>query len=155
MTATLAPPFRAQRLDALDCALVVLFLLGLYLGVALQITAKVPLTCAPSGAAGLFMLWRRRDQIRQSHLAGLLLVLLVYVASILSAEDVNWLGKRSTGLLQLTYSITIAYGMFLTLVHADRRQLSIILLTFCLTIIVGCILETAGIHWFTRFMTTQ
>jgi hypothetical protein len=144
MTATLAPPFRAQRLDALDCALVVLFLLGLYLGVALQITAKVPLTCAPSGAAGLFMLWRRRDQIRQSHLAGLLLVLLVYVCSILSAADANWLGKRSTGLLQLTYSIVIAYGMFLTLVHADRRQVSIILLSFCLAIIAGCALEQWG-----------
>src|SRR5204863_8813471 len=43
-----------------------------------------------------------------------------------------------------TYSITIAYGMFLTLVHADRRQLSIILLTFCLAIIGGCALEQWG-----------
>jgi hypothetical protein len=142
--ASLALPLRAQRLDALDCALVVLFLLGLYLGITLQITAKVPLTCAPSGVAGLWMLWRRRDQIRQSHLAGLLLVILVYVGSVLSAEDVNWLGKRSTGLLQLTYSLVIAYGMFLTLVNADRAQVSAILLTFCVFIIAGCALETWG-----------
>jgi hypothetical protein len=53
-------PLRPQRLDALDCGLVVLFLVGLYLGVSIQISEKVPLTCAPSGFAGLWMLWRRR-----------------------------------------------------------------------------------------------
>jgi hypothetical protein len=136
-----SPPFRPQRLDFLDGALVVLFLLGLYLGVALQITAKVPLTCAPSGFAGLWMLWRRRDHIRPSHLAGLLLVLTLYVGSILSAADVAYLGKRSTGLLQLAYSIVIGYGLFLTLVGADRAQIAAILLTFCLAIIAGCALE--------------
>lgn len=139
-----SPPFRPQRLDALDCGLVVLFLLGLYLGVAIQITEKVPLTCAPSGFAGLWMLWRRRNEIRQSHLAGLLLVLLVYLGSILSADNINWLGKRTTGLLQLTYSLVIAYGMFLTLVRAERSQIAAILLTFCLFIIGGCVLEEWG-----------
>ncbi|MBS0522798.1 MAG: hypothetical protein JSS04_04100 [Proteobacteria bacterium] len=133
-----------QKLDFLDCALVILFLLGLYLGVAIQITEKVPLTCAPSGFAGLWMLWRGRNEIRQSHLTGLLLVLLVYLGSILSADDVNWLGKRTTGLLQLTYSLVIGYGMFLTLVRADRSQIAAILLTFCLLIIGGCALESWG-----------
>jgi hypothetical protein len=134
--------FRPQRLDMVDCALVVLFLVGLYSGIALQVSEKVPLTCAPSGLAGLWMLWRRRNEIRQSHLAGLLLVELIFVGSILSAQDITFLGKRSTGLLQLTYSMVIAYGMFLTLVHAERRQVAAILLSFCLFIIVGCALET-------------
>jgi hypothetical protein len=137
-------PIRRQRLDALDCGLVVLFLLGLYMGVAIQITSKVPLPCAPSGFAGLWMLWRRRNEMRQSHLAGLLLVVLVYLGSILSAQDVNWLGKRTTGLLQLTYSLVIAYGMFLTLVRAERSQIAAILLAFCLFIIIGCALEEWG-----------
>lgn len=141
---TWSEPFRPQKLDFLDCALVILFLVGLYLGVAIQVTEKVPLTCAPSGFAGLWMLWRRRDEIRQSHLAGLLLVMLVFIGSILSADNVNFLGKRTTGLLQLTYSIVIAYGMFLTLVRADRSQIAAILLTFCLAIIGGCALETWG-----------
>ena len=142
--ATWSQPFRPRRLDALDCGLVVLFLLGLYLGLALQITEKVPLTCAPSGFAGLWMLWRRRNEIRQSHLTGLLLVLLAYLGSILTADDINFLGKRTTGLLQLTYSLVVAYGMFLTLVRADRAQIAAILLSFCLFIIVGCALETWG-----------
>ncbi|HEY4168305.1 MAG TPA: hypothetical protein VGM96_16090 [Reyranella sp.] len=137
-------PFRPQKLDFLDCALVILFLLGLYLGVAIQITDKVPLTCAPSGFAGLWMLWRRRNEIRQSHLAGLLLVMLVFIGSILSADNVSFLGKRTTGLLQLTYSVVIAYGMFLTLVRAERAQIAAILLTFCLFIIIGSALETWG-----------
>ena len=139
--------YRPQRLDPIDCALVILFLLGLYLGLTLQVTEKVPLTCAPSGLAGLWMLWRRRNDIRQSHLAGLMLVLLVYIGSIMSAQDVNYQGKRTTGLLQLTYSLFIAYGMFLTLVRADRGQVAAILLSFCLAIIVGCMLESwAGLR---------
>jgi hypothetical protein len=141
---TWTQPVRPQRLDAIDCGLIVLFLLGLYLGVAIQVTEKVPLTCAPSGFAGLWMLWRRRNDMRQSHLAGLILVLLVYVGSILSADDVNFLGKRTTGLLQLTYSLVVAYGMFLTMVRADRAQIAAILLAFCLFIIAGCALEEWG-----------
>lgn len=133
-----------QRLDPLDIALVVLFLLGLYLGVSLPITATIPLTCAPSGAAGMFMLWRRRDQIQPSHLAGLLLVILLYVGSILSASDLTFLNKRFTGLLQLTYSLVIGYALFLTLIRADRGQIAAILLGFCLAIIAGCMLETWG-----------
>ncbi|MBN9088387.1 MAG: hypothetical protein J0J01_15890 [Reyranella sp.] len=151
-----ASTFRPQRLDAIDCALVILFLLGLYLGLALQVTEKVPLTCAPSGFAGLWMLWRRRDDIRQSHLAGLMLVLLVYIGSIMSAQAINYLGKRTTGLLQLTYSLMIAYGMFLTLVRADRRQVAAILLSFCLAIITGCMLETwAGLRPVSDFVRAK
>jgi hypothetical protein len=146
-------PFRPKKLDFLDCALVVLFLLGMYLGVSIQITEKVPLTCAPSGFAGLWMLWRRRNEMRQSHLAGLLIVLIVYLGSVLSAADINWVGKRTTGLLQLTYSLLIAYGMFLTLVRADRSQIAAILLTFCLAIIGGCMLEEwAGLRPISDFV---
>ncbi len=64
----------ARRLDAVDITLFVVYLLGLYLGVSLQITAKIPLTCAPSGLAGMLLLWRRRDDMRPRQLAGLLLV---------------------------------------------------------------------------------
>jgi len=136
-----------ERLDMLDCALVILFLLGLYTGVALQVSEKVPLTCAPSGFAGLIMLWRRRDQIVPKHLAGLLLVVTVYLCSVLAASDYSFLGKRFTGLLQLTYSLVIAYAMFLTLLQGDRRQIARILLAFCFAIIIGCLLENyAGLR---------
>jgi hypothetical protein len=145
MTAT--PQQLSRRLDAFDCALVVLYLLGLYLGVSLQITSKMPLTCAPSGLAGLIMLWRRRDRIQPAHLAGLLVVLALYLGSVLAASDVSFLSKRFTGLVQLTYSLVIAYAMFLTLVDAERDQIATILLAFCLFIIVGCLLEAyAGLR---------
>jgi hypothetical protein len=151
---SLAAPFRVtvhetapatgRRLDALDVCLVVLYLLGLYLGVSLPITEKIPLTCAPSGVAGLILLWRRRNQIQPMHLAGLLAVVAIYLASILAAGDVTFLSKRFTGLVQLVYSLVIAYAIFLTLVSAERDQIARILLTFCLCIIVGCLLETYG-----------
>jgi hypothetical protein len=134
----------ARRLDGLDVVLVVIFLFGLYLGVSLPISEKVPLTCAPSGFAGLIMLWRRRDQLQSRQLAGLLGVVCVYLTSILAASDYEFLGKRFTGLLQLTYSLVIAYAMFLTLIQGERRQFANILLGFCLFIIVGCLLETYG-----------
>ncbi|MBS0540972.1 MAG: hypothetical protein JSR47_19580, partial [Proteobacteria bacterium] len=131
----------ARRLDGIDTALIVLFLIGLYLGVSLQITSKIPLTCAPSGVAGMAMLWRRRDSIRPAHLAGLFAVVALYLGSVLAASDVSFLSKRFTGLIQLTYSLVIGYAMFLTLIDAERDQVAKILLIFCLCIIVGCLLE--------------
>jgi hypothetical protein len=136
-----------KRLDAIDTALVLLYLLGLYLGVALQITEKIPLTCAPSGVAGLIMLWRRRDRIQPAHLSGLLIVIALYLGSVVAASDLSFLSKRFTGLVQLVYSLVIAYAMFLTLVDAERDQIAMILLIFCLAIIAGCLLETyAGLR---------
>ncbi|OFX04259.1 MAG: hypothetical protein A3D94_17155 [Alphaproteobacteria bacterium RIFCSPHIGHO2_12_FULL_66_14] len=131
-----------RRLTGVDLALIALFLLGLYLGVSLQITSKIPLTCAPSGFAGLILLWRRRDDIQPRHLAGLLGVIVLYLASIVIASDLAFLSKRFTGLLQLTYGMVISYGLFLTLIRGERRQIAWILLGFCLAIIVGCILES-------------
>lgn len=133
-----------QRLDPIDAVLLWIYLAGLYLGVSLQITSKVPLTCAPSGVAGLVLLWRWREHIQPGHLAGLFGVLALYLGSILAAADISYLDKRFTGLLQLSYSLTIGYAIFLTLVHGDRDQIASILLAFCLAIIVGCLFETYG-----------
>lgn len=134
----------ARRLRAFDLLLIVIFLAGLYLGVSLQITEKIPLTCAPSGAAGLIMLWRRRDDIQPKHLAGLLGVLALSLAWIFLATDLNFLSKRFTGLVQFTYSLVIGYGFFLTIIRAGGRQFANILLGFCLFIIIGCLLENYG-----------
>ena len=131
-----------RRLTGIDLALIALFLIGLYLGVSLQITSKVPLTCAPSGVAGLILLWRRRDDIQPRHVAGLLGVIALYLASILAATDVAFLSKRFTGLLQLTYGLVISYGLFLTLIRGERGQIAWILLGFCIFIIIGCVLES-------------
>ncbi|UYN96609.1 MAG: hypothetical protein KIT25_06660 [Enhydrobacter sp.] len=130
-----------EGLNALDVVLIVTFLLGLYLGVSLQITSTIPLTCAPSGLAGLFLLWRWRDRIEPRHLAGLLLVVTLYLGSILSATDISFLSKRFTGLVQITYSLVIAYAFFLAIINGSRDQIAAILLAFCLFIIVGCLLE--------------
>lgn len=136
-----------RSLDWIDTSLLVIFLTGLYLGVSLPITSTIPLTCAPSGFAGLAMLWRRRDQIQPKHLAGLFGVIALYLGSILSAADYSFLGKRATGLLQLAYSLVIGYALFLTLVQGQRKQVAAILLGFCVFIIVGCLLESyAGLR---------
>ncbi len=139
---TVASPAEGERLNAIDIALLITYLAGLYLGVSLYITTSIPLTCAPSGFAGMLLLWRWRDRIETSHLAGLLLVVTLYIGSILSASDITFLSKRFNGLLQLTYSLVIGYAIFLALINGNRDQIAAILLGFCVFIIVGCLLET-------------
>jgi len=130
-----------HRLGWADLSLVVLFFLGIYLGVAIQVTPTIPIPAAPAGFAGLALLWRRRDQMVPTHLMALLGVILLYLLSILSATDYEFLSKRFTGLVQLTYSLVIGYGLFMTLILAGRRQLAALFLTFTLVILIGALLE--------------
>lgn len=133
-----------RRLGGVDLALVVIYLAGIYLGVALQITPTIPMPAAPSGFVGMILLWRRRDDITPSHLAALLVVLLCYIGSILSAANYAFLIKRFTGLIQLTYSLVIAYALFLTLVRASRDQLAHLFMGFSLVLLAGALLESYG-----------
>ena len=74
-------------------------------------------------------------------------VLLLYVISVLCATDVSFLGRRTNGLIQLTYSLTVGYGLFLAVTQASRRQIASLFLTFSLVILVGCLLENyAGLR---------
>ncbi|HEY6716414.1 MAG TPA: hypothetical protein VI232_08725, partial [Reyranella sp.] len=129
------------RIDWLDMALICLFLAGLYTHYTIQISAKVPLPSAPAGIAGMFLLWRRRHQIKSAAFAGFLAVVLLYLLSIFAATDIRFLPRRTNGLVQLTYSLTIGYALFLTVTQASRRQIAGLLLGFALVILVGCLLE--------------
>jgi hypothetical protein len=134
-------------LDWLDRALICLFLLGLYTSYTIQISAKVPFPSLPAGTAGIILLWRQRDLIRSAHLAGLLGVLVLYLISILCATNVEYLPRRTNGLIQLTYSITIGYALFLTVTQGTRQQIGRLFLTFAVVTLIGCLLETyAGLR---------
>jgi len=139
-------PARKVRsgLDWLDVLLICVFLIGLYTNYTVQITAKVPFPSAPAGVAGLFLLWRRREQVTVAGLAGLIGVLFLYVASVLCATNLAFLPRRTNGLIQLTYSLIIGYALYLTIVQGGRRQVAGLFLAFSLVILVGCLLETYG-----------
>jgi hypothetical protein len=130
------------RLDWLDVALVCLFLIGLYTNYTIQLSAKVPFPSAPAGVAGLCLLWRRRDQITAKAVLCLMAVLCLYVMSVLAATNIGFLARRTNGLLQLTYSLTIGYALFLTILQANRRQVAALFLTMSCIILVGCLLES-------------
>ncbi|MEK9969267.1 MAG: hypothetical protein VW600_09030, partial [Ferrovibrio sp.] len=133
-----------SRLGGIDMLLLVIFFSGIYLGVMIQITPTIPFPAAPSGIAGLILLWRRRDDIVPAHLAGLFGVVVLYLAACLSATDIGYLPKRFTGLVQLTYSLVIGYAMFLTILQASRSQMATMFLGFSL---VGSLLESyAGLN---------
>ena len=129
------------HLDWLDCALICLFLLGLYTNYTVQISAKVPFPSLPAGVAGLILLWRRRDQIKPKAFAWFIGVVALYLASILCAPNIAFLPRRTNGLIQLTYSITIGYALFLTVTQGSRRQIAGLFLGFALVIVIGCLLE--------------
>jgi hypothetical protein len=134
----------AVRLTWVDMALVAIFLVGLYTNYTIMLSQKVPFPSVPSGIAGLILLWRRRDLITNRALAAFIAVLLLYLLSIFAATNIAYLQRRTNGLIQLTYSLTIGYALFLTVSHASRRQVANLFLGFALVILVGCLLETYG-----------
>ena len=140
MTGAVTP----YRLSTADMGLVLILTIGIYTHLSFQITPTVPFPSAVAGLAGLVLLWRRRDSVTPFGLSAFFAVILVYVVASLLAPDPTFLGKRSTGLLQLIYSLAAAYGLLLTLSIADPRQIARLYLWFCLTIAIGCLLETYG-----------
>ena len=137
----------ATRIDWVDLALVCIFLAGLYTNYAIMVSEKVPFPSAPSGIAGLLLLWRRRDLITQRALVGLCAILTLYLFSMLWATNITFLPRRTNGLIQLAYSLIIGYALFLTVSHASRRQIAGLFLGFALVIAIGCLLENyAGLR---------
>jgi hypothetical protein len=133
-----------RRLGAFDTALVVVFVIGIYTGIEVHIGAAIPVPSVLSGVSGLVLLWRSRNDITPAHLMASLVVAVVYLGSILAASDLNFLPKRFTGFVQLIYSLTVGYALFLTLLRAERRQIAALFLGLCLIILVGALLEDYG-----------
>jgi len=132
----------AAALGAIDLALLVLFLLGIYTNYELRLTPTVPIPCTLSGIAGIALLWRRRDMIAPHHVAALMIVVVVYLAAVFSATDYGFLTKRVLGWVQLVYSLVLGYTLLLTVLLAGRGQLAALFLTLSAIIVIGCLLET-------------
>jgi len=135
LTRRSAPP------DVLDTLLIVTFLIGIYLGYSPRITAGVPIPAAPAGFAGAVLLLRHYRNIEQRQIVTLIVVITLYLFSILCVSDSSYLGERTKGFLQLSYSLAVGYGAWLTFVQFDRDRLSRIFLYFVLAILIGCALE--------------
>jgi hypothetical protein len=136
------PVLAVPRLGWADLALLCIFILGIYTHYTIQISARVPFPSAPAGVAGMLLLWRRRNDVTPAALGGFCAVVLLFAVSVLCATDLNFLGRRFNGLIQLTYSLVIGYAVFLTVLRANRGQIAAICLSFALVLAVGCVLET-------------
>jgi hypothetical protein len=130
-----------EDLSLTDWLLVTVYFIGIYLEIPIQITASIPFPSAPAGLAGMALLFRRRDSMSSVQLSALLGVIFLYTLSCFVAPDIAFLTKRFTGLAQLTYSILIAYAVFLTVTAARRESLARFFLVFCVVLLVGCLLE--------------
>jgi hypothetical protein len=127
--------------DPLDTILLVLFMLGIYLGIEIRLSSSVPIPNVVAGTAGMLLVLKQLERFNERHVWAILLVLLLYLASICAASDYAFLSKRFTGLLQLTYSFVICYAVFVTILLYDRVRLARIFLILSLAILVGCALE--------------
>jgi hypothetical protein len=132
------------RIDAFDIVLVCMFLIGLYTNYTIMLSPKVPFPSAPAGIAGLVLLWRRRDSITPRALCCFLGVLVLYLGSMLCASNLAFLPRRTNGFVQLAYSLTIGYALFLTITQASRRQIARLFFAFAAVILAGCLLESHG-----------
>lgn len=130
-----------KRPDMLDSALVLVFLLGIYMELALQLTATVPLPNVLAGLAALTLLLRHPEWVEEKHVVALFSVVLLLLVSIFCADNFSFFKKRLTGLIQMTYSLILAYAFFITLIRYDRDRLARLFLYFCLFIVVGTAFE--------------
>ncbi|MEX0923962.1 MAG: hypothetical protein WD489_06245 [Rhodovibrionaceae bacterium] len=144
MTCATAPPLRErQRAGFFDAALCILFLTGIYLGIAITLPGGVPIPCVLAGVAGLLLVFRHAPGLPQSHAVAGLLVLLVAALSILSAADYALLPERFKGFVQFSYSLVIGYAFFLSARNFPLRWLAGLFLAAVAAILAGCLLEIA------------
>lgn len=127
--------------DLVDGLLIWLFLVGIYVDVAVQLSANVPVPSVIAGAAGCLMLIKNANRIEERHVVALVGVLLLYLLSILCAPDYSYLFGRLKGLIQLAYSFVVGYGFFVTITKYDRLGAARFFLAFCAFIVIGCFLE--------------
>jgi hypothetical protein len=137
----MSPVRTRETPDIVDSFLVVIFLVGIYLEFGPRITASVPFPAAPSGIAGMIMLLRRRNWTDERQLFALMGVVTLYLLSTLCVTGIGDLKHRLTGFLQISYSLVIGYGLFITLIRYERQRLARIFFWFCVVIVIGCTLE--------------
>jgi hypothetical protein len=147
MTARHAAP---RRLTAVDKGLVGLYLIGIYLGIGVGLPGGIPLPGVLAGAAGLALLAKHAARVSVGEIACFTAILTIAMLSIAAADDYRFLGERFKGVVQLGYSIAIAYGFYLAARNVSAAWLSRFSLTMCIVILVAGALENS-VTAFTEF----
>lgn len=132
----------APKPDVVDWVLLVLFLLGIYLGFAAKLPGGIPVPAVLGGVAGMMLLFKNGGRITERQAAALVVVLAVYVLSVLAAPNYEFLVERFKGFVQLTYSLLITYAFFLAASHFGRQRLGAIFFFFSVAIVAGALLES-------------
>lgn len=130
-----------RRPDMLDSALILVFLTGIYMELAIYLSPTVPIPNVLAGLAAIALLLRHPDWVEEKHIVPLAIVVLLLLASIFCAADLSFFKKRLTGLIQLTYSLILGYSVFITAIRYDRDRLARLFLYFCFFILIGTALE--------------
>jgi hypothetical protein len=127
--------------SAVDYVLILLFLVGIYLGAAAHLPGGIPIPCVVAGVAGLILLIKRAGDISERQFIPFVTILALYLISILFGPGEDYLREYFKGFIQLAYSLAIVYGFFLAASRLQRDQLARIFLWFCVFIAIGAALE--------------
>ncbi|HEX7776624.1 MAG TPA: hypothetical protein VF449_08860, partial [Parvibaculum sp.] len=127
--------------DMLDSALILVFLTGIYMEVAIFLSPTVPIPNVLAGLAAIALLLRHPDWVEEKHVVALAIVIVLLLISIFCAADLGFFKKRLLGLVQLTYSLVLGYSLFIVAIRYERTRLATLFLGFCIFIIIGTALE--------------
>lgn len=127
--------------DAVDRILIALYLIGVYLGIAVSLPGGIPIPAVLAGIAGLLLLARHSGEITLAQTIGLAMILTVAVLSILSAPDLGLTRERFKGLVQFYYSIVIGVGFYLAARRFPANEFARWCLVFSTAILVISALE--------------
>lgn len=139
---TLPETRSTASVDMADIALCLLFLIGIYLGIALPLPGGIPLPAVLAGLAGLLLLARHVAAVRSSHVLAAGCALAAAFFSVLFSAEVALIGEKFKGFVQLIYSLMVAFGFFLAARRCTRRSFAAVFLFLTLTILTGSALET-------------
>lgn len=117
-----------------------LFILGVYTSAPLKI-GDMPIPAILAGVSGLFLLAINISQIKKQHVMLLIglgcLTVLGFVANFGDGAEI----ARLKGAVQLLYSVTISYGLFLELRGWGKHRVANLFQALAFIVVLGCILE--------------
>lgn len=132
---------QTARVDLIDAVLCLVYLAGIYLGVAVSLPGGVPLPAVLAGLAGLLLAFKHAPELPQKQVLPGIAVLVVAALSILCAEDLSLLPERFKGFVQFSYSLVIAYAFYLALRNLPRAWLTRVFLVLVAIVLAGSVLE--------------
>ena len=134
------------RRTGLDSLPLIAHLVGLYLAVPLVLPGGIELPVVTTVVTAPLLIAMNATHVRISHVTWLTgLVAVAGLTLLMAPHPGAFLGPRTKGLLQWSYSIVVAYALALEMLQWRRERLAKLMLVLALAVLAGCVLEIIGL----------